>query len=226
MCVCFWLRIWSYAFLNPLSHYLTGLSAFSTPVSFCVCVCVYLFSYSLFRFDKEYFPELSDFLKFILKCFITLLISSSVSDVCSIYTSDILKFCRISPEFRVVLYLEKFHKDSLRLLRLCDTYSMYMPFCGLKLTDQLVYLLARTTGNRVSDEWDGAWEISKKNFKQELALWGSDILREGRITERKENAEGCLRDVEDQAFFAGAKICQSSQEHALTAWQRKLVAGW
>jgi hypothetical protein len=32
--------------------------------------------------------------------------------------------------------------------------------------------------------------------------------------------------VEDQAFFAGAKICQSSQEHALTAWQRKLVAGW
>jgi len=58
----------------------------------------------------------------------------------------------------------------LQLLRLCDTSSMYMPFCGLKLTDQLVYLLARTTGNRVWDEWDGAWEISKKNFKKELAL--------------------------------------------------------
>ena len=66
----------------------------------------------------------------------------------------------------------------------------------------------------------------EEELQKELELWGSDILREGRITERKENAEGCLRDVEDQAFFAGAKICQSSQEHALTAWQRKPVAGW
>jgi len=134
-----------------------------------VYLFIYLFSYSLFRFDKQYFAELSDFCKFILKYFAALFISRSVPDVYSMYSSNILKFCGISPEFRVVLYLEEFHKDSLQLLRLCDTSSMYTPFCGLKLTDQLVYLLARTTGNRVSDEWDGAWEISKKNFKKELA---------------------------------------------------------
>jgi len=54
---------------------------------------------------------------------------------------------------------------------------------------------------------------SKKSWHCEVATF----CERGRITERKENAEGCLRDVEDQAFFAGAKICQSSQEQALTA---------
>jgi hypothetical protein len=70
-----------------------------------------------------------------------------VSHVYSTYSLNILKFCGISPEFRLVLYLEVFHNDSWQLILLCDTSCMHMPFCGLKLTDQLVYLLARTTGN-------------------------------------------------------------------------------
>lgn len=68
----------------------------------CVRVCVgvyiylfiYLFSYSFSRFDKEYFAELSDFCKFILKYFITLFISHPVPDVYNVY-SIFLKYSEV-----------------------------------------------------------------------------------------------------------------------------------
>lgn len=199
----------------------------------CVCVCVEwgvrVFTY----FNAQFFVLAKNILQS-CRTFVSLFVSISqhysFQTQCLICTVCILQIFWSFVGYLLSLEYFCIWKNFIRIpcnCSVCATRSLCTCLSvALKLTDQLVYLLARTTGNRVSDEWDGAWEISKKNFKKELALWGSDILREGRITERKENAEGRLRDVEDQAFFAGAKICQSSQEHALTAWQRKLVAGW
>jgi hypothetical protein len=45
------------------------------------------------------------------------------------------------------------------------------------------------------------WGSFEEELKKEVGVAGSDSVPGGRITERKENAEGRIRDLEEQFFF-------------------------
>lgn len=68
-------------------------------------------------------------------------------------------------------------------------------------------------------EWAG--EVSKKNLKKKLVLRVATVCQEDELQSEKKMLKGVYVIWKNNFFFAKDEIFRSSQEHCLTALQRK-----